>query len=138
MAAHFRPRRMRGQPPLAVAQSSGGHDRFAIKTSRRLCCPVSCKSDGIRRPIFQSKRIYNVDMKTNISRWGNSLAIRIPNAFAKELGLSEGSEVDLGQERGSLVVKPVQMSLTDMIKAINPENLHAEIETGPMLGREIW
>ena len=30
-----------------------------------------------------------------VARWGNSLAIRIPRELATELGLSEGSEVDL-------------------------------------------
>jgi antitoxin component of MazEF toxin-antitoxin module len=32
-------------------------------------------------------------MKTQIGRWGNSLAVRIPRIYAKTLGLKEGMEL---------------------------------------------
>jgi len=34
-------------------------------------------------------------MKTTIQKWGNSLALRIPKAFADELGLERDSLVEL-------------------------------------------
>jgi antitoxin MazE len=30
-----------------------------------------------------------------VSKWGNSLAIRLPSGLVRELGLSEGDELDL-------------------------------------------
>ena len=34
-------------------------------------------------------------MLTKVQKWGNSLALRIPNALAEEAGLEAGSEVEL-------------------------------------------
>ena len=43
-----------------------------------------------------------------ISKWGNSLAIRIPAAAADSVGLSEGSEVEIKVKAGALVVSPTR------------------------------
>jgi len=32
-------------------------------------------------------------MNTQVGKWGNSLAVRIPGAYAKELELEEGMEL---------------------------------------------
>ena len=34
-------------------------------------------------------------MQTSIQKWGNSLGIRIPSVYAKELDLLDGSIVDI-------------------------------------------
>ena len=34
-------------------------------------------------------------MTTNVERWGNSLAVRIPKAVAEKLSIEEGSEIQL-------------------------------------------
>lgn len=34
-----------------------------------------------------------------VSRWGNSLAVRLPAALVKELGLSEGDDVQITVEQ---------------------------------------
>ncbi len=34
-------------------------------------------------------------MDTTVQKWGNSLAIRLPKAFADEIGLDQGSEIDI-------------------------------------------
>ena len=41
-----------------------------------------------------------IDMKMWMQKWGNSLAIRIPKAFAAELGLEENSPVELSLVKG--------------------------------------
>ena len=57
-------------------------------------------------------RIFNVytNMVTSdarrISKWGNSLGIRIPKAFSLETGLAEGSEVDISVSGGRIVLTP--------------------------------
>ncbi len=44
-------------------------------------------------------------MQTQIGQYGNSLTLRIPKPFAKDLGLAKGSEVDLRLEDGRLVIE---------------------------------
>jgi len=39
------------------------------------------------------------DVKARVQRWGNSLAVRIPRAFADDLGLVDGAAVELTLEK---------------------------------------
>ena len=80
-------------------------------------------------------------MKTRVQKWGNSLAVRIPQPFAKESKIEENSEVDVSLEKGRLVVVPVdrpQYSLKELVSRITPRNLHAEVETRGAVGNEAW
>jgi antitoxin MazE len=80
-------------------------------------------------------------MVAMIAKWGNSLAVRIPQNLAKEIDLSEGSEVELVLVDGNLLIKPKlrrRYSLDELIEGITPENLHHEIETGTAVGNESW
>jgi antitoxin MazE len=80
-------------------------------------------------------------METRIQKWGNSLALRIPQAFAAEAGLSQDSPVELTLEEGRLVIKPVPagpFTLEDLLAGITPDNLHGEISTGASVGKEVW
>jgi antitoxin MazE len=80
-------------------------------------------------------------MDIEIGKWGNSLGVRIPAALAKSLGLTEGSQVSLQAVQDQLIIKkaqPAAYSLETMLAAIDEQNLHTEIATGPMLGREAW
>ena len=80
-------------------------------------------------------------MAATIAKWGNSLAVRIPQHLAKEIDLTEGSEVELAVIDGNLVIRPRtrhQYSLEDLIQAITPENMHDEIRTGAAVGNETW
>ena len=80
-------------------------------------------------------------MKTRMQKWGNSLAIRIPKAFATEVGLKEESEVDVSLKSGKLVVVPVEkpgLTLKALLAKITEENVHREVDPGPATGREAW
>jgi antitoxin MazE len=80
-------------------------------------------------------------MKTRMQKWGNSLAIRVPKAFAAEVGLKEESEVDVSLKSGKLVVVPVEkpsVTLKMLLAKITEENIHREVDTGPATGRESW
>jgi antitoxin MazE len=80
-------------------------------------------------------------MKAIIRRWGNSLALRIPGAFSRELGLGEATSVEMHIVKSSLVIKPEAAQKPDLNKLlakINKENLHAAVETGVVAGKEIW
>jgi antitoxin MazE len=80
-------------------------------------------------------------MKARVQKWGNSLAVRLPQAFAKEAGIEESSAVDISVEEGRIVmaaVSPPAYSLEQLVSGITPENLHAEISTGGPVGNEAW
>ena len=80
-------------------------------------------------------------MKTQIQKWGNSLAIRIPKAFAQEIFMDHGSIVDLAIEQGEIIIRPVSepaYSLEELLADVTQDNLHGEILTGAAQGQEAW
>lgn len=78
----------------------------------------------------------------NIRKWGNSLAVRIPAAYAVRLGLEEGAEAKLSVEDGRLIIEPVvkqpHYRLEDLLAGMTPEKIHGETETGSAVGNEVW
>jgi antitoxin MazE len=80
-------------------------------------------------------------MTTRIQKWGNSLAVRIPRAFAEEIGLCAQSEVDLSPSAGTLILKPLRPArptLDELLAGVTEENRHPEVQTGPSVGKEQW
>jgi len=79
-------------------------------------------------------------MKTQIGKWGNSLAVRIPRIYAKELGLKEGMELEisLAQDAITLRLGQHEYCLDDLVSGITEENRHPETEWGPARKREVW
>lgn len=80
-------------------------------------------------------------MVATVAKWGNSLALRIPQHIVKEIQLAEGTEVDLAVIDGNLVIKPrprKHYSLEELVDAITSENLHSEVKTGDTVGNEVW
>lgn len=55
-------------------------------------------------------------MKTKIQKWGNSLAARIPKSFAAELGIGDGSPVEMTLEAGAVVIKPDRDGLCPAVR----------------------
>lgn len=80
-------------------------------------------------------------MLTKVQKWGNSMALRIPKAFADEMQLTTEMAVELTIEDGRLVIKPVQQpeyKLEDLLALITPENIHNEVDWGAPVGQEAW
>ena len=80
-------------------------------------------------------------MKTAVQRWGNSLAVRIPRAFAQETRLGRGTEVDLRLKAGTLVISRAQKrrdSLRGLLAQVRKTNVHSETGWGGPRGREVW
>ena len=99
------------------------------------------KTGGTRLIDMPAAALHCSSMKTAIQRWGNSLAVRIPRAFAAETRIQDGSEVELSLKDGALMVRPVRqgrLALSDLLKKIRPSNRHDEVSTGDSVGREIW
>jgi antitoxin MazE len=79
-------------------------------------------------------------MTTQIGKWGNSLAVRIPGTYAKELDLEEGAELEITRVGGGLLLSPrkSQYTIEELLAQIKPENIHGETDWGPPAGREAW
>ena len=80
-------------------------------------------------------------MQTMIQQWGNSLALRIPKAFAQQAKVKKGSRVKLTVEKNRLVVEPVEKkksTLKELLAGVTPENIHPETDWGKPMGKEIW
>ena len=83
-------------------------------------------------------------MKVKISKWGNSLGVRLPKAAAEAAGLTEGSEVDVVVEGRELRLRPpvpfTPYRLEDLIAEMDrlgPENEPETVDWGPDRGSEI-
>ena len=79
-------------------------------------------------------------MHTQIGKWGNSLAVRIPGTYAKDLDLKEGMDLDVSLVEGGILLRPQarQYSLEELVSEITPENTHEETDWGDSIGRETW
>ena len=78
-------------------------------------------------------------MRTQIKRWGNSLAVQIPDVLAGQLGISENTPVELDVVDGALVIRTSsKLTLAHLLAGIACENLCGEIESGPFSGEEAW
>lgn len=79
-------------------------------------------------------------MNATLQKWGNSLALRIPSALAKDIDLQQGSEVDISLVEGKLVVNPKsrRLDLSQMLKEVSKKNIHAEYDWGKPMGQEAW
>ncbi|QWD59387.1 AbrB/MazE/SpoVT family DNA-binding domain-containing protein [Polynucleobacter sp. MWH-UH35A] len=56
-------------------------------------------------------------MNIRISKWGNSLALRIPAAIIKEIKLKEGDKVEATlSSDGSIVIKPQKLDRKTLSK----------------------
>ena len=83
-------------------------------------------------------------MKVKISRWGNSLGLRLPKAAVEAIGLTPGAEVDVTIEGRDLRVRSPQpithYRLEDIIAEMDrlgPQNEPESVDWGPNLGAEI-
>jgi antitoxin MazE len=79
-------------------------------------------------------------MEVSIQKWGNSLALRIPIGYAKDIKIKKGSHVDLIKEDNKILIIPKNngLKLKDLLSKINTENIHEEVNTGEKVGKEIW
>ena len=73
-----------------------------------------------------------------ISKWGNSLGVRIPGVVAREAGIGLGTPVRITALRGRIVLEPIRYDLKNLVKGITSENKHKAIGVGQPVGNEVW
>ena len=80
-------------------------------------------------------------MRVRVQKWGNDLAVCIPESFANAMRIEEDTEVDLSIVKGKLTIgfaTDPEPTLEELLERITPENRHGEFETGPSVGAEAW
>ena len=77
--------------------------------------------------------------KSQMAKWGNSLAVRIPKTVAQKAGLHEGDPVEVAAKRGRVIVKRARKepTLKELLARITAENLHHQTDWGRPIGKEV-
>ena len=92
--------------------------------------PAGRKPSGTALPVRSS----------TISRWGNSLGLRIPQEAADRLRLTPGSRVSVELRDGAIVVRPVRKkwSEADLLRGVTPDMVGGEVAPTRAVGKEVW
>ena len=79
-------------------------------------------------------------MHVTVKKWGNSVSVRIPTTMMAALNIQPESVVDIREESGRIIIKPVRQkySLDELIAQVTNENRHEVIDFGASVGKEIW
>ena len=80
-------------------------------------------------------------METRIKKWGNSLAIRIPQSVANQIDLRPDLPVNLAINGTDLTISPIRqtpVTLEELLDKITEDNRHEEADFGPPMGEVIW
>jgi antitoxin MazE len=110
--------------------------------SRDLDAVVAVDVDD--RLIFEPGRVYiqcrYMAITTQVSKWGNSLGLRLPKSIAREAQLDEGDTVDVLVDNGTIVIRPSRprYTLDELVGGINARNRHDATDWGRPRGRETW
>ena len=77
-------------------------------------------------------------MQVLLSKWGNSLGLRLPKALTAEIGVSDGQVVEVRAEGGRIVVEPVRKTYTleQLMENVTPEAMRDAFDWGDDVGRE--
>ena len=73
-------------------------------------------------------------MQSRISKWGNSLGVRVPREVAVRAGLSEGARIDIeGYADGRIVITQSRrrFTLDELLAGMTPGREHPLEDDGP-------
>lgn len=91
----------------------------------------------LRRP----RKKKHIEKTGKVSRWGNSLGLRIPREAVEHLHLRAGLEVNLEIGSEQLIIRPAKRrkkwTEAELLKGVTPEMCGGEVDWGPPVGREI-
>lgn len=80
-------------------------------------------------------------MKSQLVKWGNSLAVRIPQALVRDARMSERESLEIAvQDTGVIMIRKAEPKLTldELLDGITRDNLHHEAHWVRAVGKEIW
>ncbi len=77
-----------------------------------------------------------------VSRWGNSLGLRISREAAHRLKLKAGARVSVECGDDCLTIRPVgrrrKWTEAELLKGVTPEAVGGEVNWGGPVGKEVW
>ncbi len=77
-------------------------------------------------------------MRVTLSKWGNSLAVRVPKDVAELAGFQEGQALELTLEGQSIVLSKKRYDIEEMVRDMEGKEPHPlEFDDAPR-GSEIW
>ncbi|HEX9119628.1 MAG TPA: AbrB/MazE/SpoVT family DNA-binding domain-containing protein [Terriglobales bacterium] len=78
--------------------------------------------------------------KAQITKWGNSLAVRIPKPAADTAKLKQGDEIEVVASPGKVELRSVRKkpTIAELVRRITRDNRHGETEWGDAVGHEVW
>ncbi len=76
-------------------------------------------------------------MRVTLSKWGNSLALRVPKDIAELAGFEEGQALELSLD-GQTIILRRRYSLQEMLKDMEGKEWHPLEFDDPPVGSEIW
>ena len=78
-------------------------------------------------------------MKSQMVKWGNSLAVRIPKPAAEKARLKEGDVLEIeASAEGQIELRRARKvpTLAQLVAQITPQNRYGEISSGAARGKE--
>jgi antitoxin MazE len=81
-----------------------------------------------------------IDMKTQMMKWGNSLAVRIPKAVVEEAKLRLGDALDIvapAEGRVELRRATSVPTLAQLVAQITADNRYEAVSVGAEVGKEV-
>ena len=78
-------------------------------------------------------------MRVQVSRWGNSLGLRVPKDIALRVGLRDGDCVEIEAEADRIIISPARprYALSELLQGVTPEAMREAFDWGPDKGREV-
>jgi antitoxin MazE len=79
---------------------------------------------------------------STLSRWGNSLGLRILQEAANRLNLKPGTRVSVELDVDSITIRRIRAgrkrTAADLFKGVKPNMVGGEVDWGPPVGKEVW
>jgi antitoxin MazE len=77
-------------------------------------------------------------MLVQVSRWGNSLGLRLPRSLAQQIGVAEGAKVEVVAEGDRIIVRAARprWRLDELLVNVTPEAMAEAFDWGEDAGRE--
>jgi antitoxin MazE len=79
-------------------------------------------------------------IRSQLVKWGNSQAVRIPKTVVEQARLQAGDELEIQVQDGRILIKPLNPKLTleSLVAGITPKNRYPEQDWSKPVGKEVW
>ncbi|API93066.1 AbrB/MazE/SpoVT family DNA-binding domain-containing protein [Virgibacillus sp. 6R] len=88
-----------------------------------------------RNKKLNRRQVPKMTATATVSKWGNSLGVRIPKDMADSANINQGTEMTITlDQKGQIILTPIknkkEYSLDELLNQCKPEHRHQEIDFG--------